>query len=222
MEGIFNNMKQNKIKYFGICATVLLTVAPMTSNVMSFIGQPVAPAVVKADAKTDYQSSLNDGFNTNVNVPISSIQNLKAFEGTSKGNSIIYDNHNPSDATKSLLKRNGVYEKLYDALNYSLLQLFVKNDATVKFLGNDSYKTAINVYGPRIQPGNGATSAYIIDQLRTLKVGDSFTVELTTTDGFSSIGSIKMTANIVNDSAKPTINPIPDLSVNNGDETHGT
>ncbi len=218
MEEIFNNMKQNKIKYFGICATVLLTVAPMTSNVLSFIGQPVAPAVVKADAKTDYQSSLNDGFNTNVNVPISSIQNLKAFEGTSRGNSVIYDNYNPSDATKSLFKRNGVYEKLYDALNYSLLQLFVKNDATVKFLGNENYKTAINVYGPRIQLGNGATSENIIDHLRTLYVGDSFTVELTTTDGFSSVGSIKMTANIVNDSAKPTINPIPDLSNGNHGE----
>lgn len=212
MEEIFNNMKQNKIKYFGICATVLLTVAPMTSNVLSFIGQPVAPAVVKADAKTDYQNSLNDGFNTNVNVPISSIQSLQAFEGTSKGNSIIYDNYNTSDATKSLLKTKDAYKNLYNNLNYNLLQLFVKNDATVKFLGNENYKTAISVSGPRIHPGNGATSKNIIDLLRTLSVGDSFTVELTTTDGFSSVGSIKMTANIVNDSAKPTINPIPDLS----------
>lgn len=203
-------MKQSKLKYFGICATALLTIAPMATNVLSIAAQPIAPVSVKADAKSDYQNSLNDGFNTSVNVPISNVRNLAAFEGTYRDGSIIYDNYLSSATSTSLLKTNDAYKGLTDSLNYGLLQLFVKNGATVKFLGNPNYKTAIKVTGSRVD--SVTTSAGVIRQLKTLNVGDSFTVELTTTDGYSPVGSIKMTATIVNDSAKPTINPIADLS----------
>ncbi|BDR58991.1 hypothetical protein [Xylocopilactobacillus apicola] len=210
----------NKFKYLGVCATALLTIAPVATSAVAFAFQPVVTDV-RAEVNSDYQSSLDNGFNSNASVSLDQLSGLTDLGGDySSGNgNIVYDNVGNSNSLFST--STDAYAKLYDKLNNSLLRLLVKDGAIVGFLSNSNYRTTMNVTGDKITPATG--SGDLIHQLQTLSSGQTFKVTLTTRDSAGDVKGTKViNVTVVNNPAKISLGSIPSRRVDNGSATSQT
>ncbi|BDR58990.1 hypothetical protein [Xylocopilactobacillus apicola] len=181
-------MSLNKVKYFGLCATALLTITPIATSAVTIASQPITSDVVKADAiDTDYQNSLTNGFGSTINVTASQLADLAstAIKGEISQGSFVYDNVGPIATNTKVLFDNtssspAADADLYTNLQDSFLKLFVSTNSKVGFLAKANVKTKMTITGPKLSTPTSASDQ--VRQLQTLTDNDKFSIALSTTN----------------------------------------
>lgn len=214
-------MKFNKIKYFGVCATTLLTVAPVAANSLSIVANPATAAVVRAATTidADYQNSLNNGFKSAVNLTREEISKISSsqIKGTFKDGSFNYANVGSSAALFKEDAKPAANDDLRSNLQDEFLKNFVQDNASVGFLtGKSNYQTKMEVTGTRLSTPTSA--ANLITQLNTLNVGDTFAIKLTTTNADSNVVATKtIDVTVSQEAAKIGLATVPSVNAKDGD-----
>lgn len=213
-------MSLNKIKYFGVCATALLTIAPVATNMVTFTAQQ-ASTVSAATDPARYQDSMSVGFVSGISLRMDQINSLNngAISGDPINNGFSYTNFGSSRG--SLFGVNPAPSSgssLQSSLQDVFLKLFVNAGATVgDLVGDPGYTTTMRVTGPKITTPI-TSSADLIGKLKTLVAGDTFSVSLTTTNsGGTVVGSKSISVNVSSVQTKKTIVAPAAVNVNNGD-----
>ncbi|BDR58988.1 hypothetical protein [Xylocopilactobacillus apicola] len=187
-------MTLNKIKYLGICATSLLTVAPLATSMVSVFAQPTT--VVKAET-TDpaYQKSLDEGFSNNTQITVDQLQKLEDYDFganfNAQGTITLYNVYNSSKGhNNALFSGAGDSDKnLSNMLNVHLFNFLANPLAKVGSLAKEDYATAVQFKGDKL---SGASSPVELSKkLRALTDGDSFLVTLTTTNSAGNVVGVK-------------------------------
>lgn len=214
-------MKKSGMKYLGFCATALLTIAPVATNVFALVSQYPTVSSVKA-ADSNYQNSLDSGFNSNVNVAVDDLKYLSNLGGDySSGNgNIVYPNAGASNALFGETPAT-TYDSLKDVVKNELLNLLVNKGAIVGFLSNKNYRTTVKLTGDRLTDPTSADD--LANQLRTLTIGDTFKVSLTTRDAAGDIkGSKNINVTLVSSPAKSNLSLVDSLQVKSDSQTSVT
>ncbi|BDR56999.1 hypothetical protein [Xylocopilactobacillus apis] len=181
-------MKKNKIKYFGLCAASLLTLAPVLGSVVSAVSQPIQSNTVKAANDALYQSSLNAAFNDSVNLTTTQIKNIQASDITGTfqtDGSMFYSN---VAATGSRLFNSSSISGtslLRDNLQDPFLKLFVQTNALVGVLPHEGYKTTVKVTSSSFSTPTSRDDLLL--KLKNLSVDNKFTVTISTLDSSNNV-----------------------------------
>ncbi|BDR57000.1 hypothetical protein [Xylocopilactobacillus apis] len=201
-------MKKNKIKYFGLCATALVTIAPIVSSVGITASQALTTSVVKAADDQAYTDLLKAKFNSSVNFSKSQLKDLStsSFDGKLSINTAEYQT---TDLFKSVTDTNAV---VYDNLKIEVpfFRSLVKSDVKMEGLASSDYKLSLKITSTKFS-GEPTSSTDLIDKLKALNVGDQFTITMTMkhVSNTSKVASYPITATVT---ADPTSKiKIPDL-----------
>ncbi|BDR56997.1 hypothetical protein [Xylocopilactobacillus apis] len=212
----------NKIKYLGLCSAALLTIAPVASNVAFFASKPLS--VVRAYDSVDpaYQKSLNDGFNNNVQISTEQVKKLAAdaVKGNfaSNGN-ITYKNVDLNDRTTNyLFNSEGMPDVVLSiALKDGLLKMLANPNARVESLAKMHYDVTLQIKGDKVK---GATNAAdLSNKIKNLVDGDSFFVNLTTTNQSGQVAGTKDINVKVLDRSKMMLQKMTPINVKPGTPT---
>ncbi|BDR58992.1 hypothetical protein [Xylocopilactobacillus apicola] len=190
-------MKMNKVKYLGLCATTLLTIAPVANSAVILAGQPIRTETVRADEETTFVSALKAGFSSDVNLTRSQIKDLSTGSFKKAMESDKTFKYSTTTAGE-MYKETGQGKdnlSLYDNLEVPFLKLLVKSGAKMGTLATLGTSISMQITGTKLTPAPTSESD-LVTKLQGLRAGDQVKVDLSMSDNSTPVKTGSFSINV--------------------------